>query len=127
MKKIILVIMVLIIILVTGCTSNKKNTFVDKNVPYEAKVVNGVQEVKLSWGKFNYNPQEIIVKEGIPVNLNADLDRLRGCFNSIRIPDLGVSESFSETNPTITFTPKNKGTFSFSCSMGMGKGIIKVT
>ena len=126
MKKIILLIEIILFSLVIGCTSNNKNTFVDKNIPYEAKVVNDVQEVKLSWGKFNYNPQEIIVKEGIPVSLNADLDRLQGCFNSIRIPDLGVSGSFSETNPTITFTPNKKGTFYFSCSMGMGKGIIKV-
>jgi len=92
----------------------------------EAKVVNGVQEVTLGWGKFNYNPEVISVKKGMPVRITADLDRLGGCFRSLNIPDLGVSKQFTESDTVLEFTPQKTGTFTFSCAMGMGSGKLQV-
>lgn len=92
----------------------------------EAVLKDGVQEVTLSWGKFNYNPEVISVKKDLPVRIKADLARLSGCFRSFQIPELGVSASFSESSDIIEFTPKKTGTFTFSCSMGMGSGKIIV-
>lgn len=90
------------------------------------QLVNGVQEVTLSWGKFTYNPDTIIVKEGIPVRITGDLVRLTGCFRSLEIPAFGVSKLFTASSDTVEFTPDKIGTFPFSCFMGMGKGVIKV-
>ena len=98
----------------------------EQPVSVEAKLVNGIQEIGLSWGKFNYNPGTMIVKKDVPVKITADLDRLQGCFRSINIPDLGVSGSFSEQHPVVEFTPAKSGTFPFSCAMGMGSGTLIV-
>ncbi len=89
-------------------------------------IVNGVQEVTLGFGKFNYNPSTIVVKKGIPVKITADLTRLTGCFRSLEIPAFGISTLFSKSNDNIQFTPDKIGTYPFSCAMGMGKGVIKV-
>ncbi len=90
-------------------------------------VVDGVQTVTLSWGKFNYNPETITVQSGTPVQITADLDRLQGCFRSFVVPNLGINAYFDENNPSFEFTPTKTGTFAFSCSMGMGKGTLIVT
>ena len=88
--------------------------------------IDGIQTVTLSWGKFNYNPEIITVSANKPVKIIADLDRLQGCFQTLVIPQLEVEHYFDEENPTLEFTPTEKGTFSFSCAMGMGKGTLIV-
>lgn len=90
-------------------------------------LADGVQTVTLSWGKFNYNPETITVQAGTPVQITADLTRLQGCFQTLIIPDLGVRHYFDENNDVFTFTPTKKGTFPFTCSMGMGKGTLIIT
>ena len=95
-------------------------------VATQAKVVNGVQEVTLGWGKFNYAPEVITVKKDMPVRITADIQRLSGCFRSLNIPELGVSKQFTESDTTLEFTPKKTGTFTFSCAMGMGSGKLQV-
>lgn len=85
------------------------------------------QEIELSWGRFNYKPESITVKQGEPVRIKADLTRLQGCFRSFVIPDLGVQTYFSSGNDVVEFTPTQKGTFRFSCAMGMGNGQLIVT
>lgn len=84
------------------------------------------QDVVLSWGKFNYAPQEIRVKKGVPVTIRGDMNRLQGCFRSFTIPELSVQTTFTSSNPSVTFTPDKAGTFVFSCSMGMGSGKLIV-
>ena len=92
----------------------------------QAQIVNGVQKITLSWGKLNYNPEIMKVKQAMPVQITADTERLQGCFRSISIPDLGITKSFTEVDNTLEFTPQKKGTFQFGCSMGMGAGTIVV-
>ncbi len=85
-----------------------------------------VQDVTLSWGKFNYQPEVITVKANQPVRLEADTDRLTGCFRAFVIPELKISKTFTEANNVLEFTPTRKGRFTFMCSMGMGKGTLVV-
>ena len=85
-----------------------------------------IQEVTLSWKASNYDPQIIKVKAGAPVRITADLQKITGCFRSIVITDLGVQKYFKAGDNTLTFTPQKKGTFGFSCAMGMGRGTIIV-
>lgn len=92
----------------------------------EAKMVNGIQELILSWGRLNYNPQVMIVKKDVPVKITGDTDRLQGCFRSLRIKDLGVSKTFTEKDNSFEFTPTKSGDFGFSCAMGMGTGTLRV-
>ena len=91
-----------------------------------AKLVNGVQEVTLSWGKLNYDPQVITVKNGVPVKITGDLNRLQGCFRTIDIPAFSVAKTLTSRDNTIQFTPNRAGRFIFQCGMGMGSGVLVV-
>lgn len=106
-------------------SDDEKNVFNENNM-VEAKIINGKQVAELSWGKFNYNPDIIKVKVGMPVQIVADMERLQGCFRSILIPDLGINENLNENDNILEFTPEKKGTFNFGCAMGMGNGKLVV-
>ena len=83
-----------------------------------------VQKITLSM-KGNYYPNTITVKEGVPVEITLD-SSVRGCYRSFNIKSLGISKTSSEPSDTIKFTPNQKGTFKFQCSMGMGTGTLIV-
>src|SRR3989339_690282 len=83
-----------------------------------------IQKITLSM-KGNYYPNTINVKSGIPVEITLD-SSVRGCYRSFSIPKLDVSKYSSSPTDTIKFTPNEKGTFRFQCSMGMGTGTIIV-
>lgn len=85
----------------------------------------GVQRVTLGFGQFNYSPDTIRVKRGVPVELVADRT-LSGCFNTFVIPQLSVWKQFTVTDRKLAFTPTRAGTFRFSCAMGMGAGRLIV-
>ena len=74
---------------------------------------------------YNYYPNTITVKSGQPVELTLD-ESVRGCLRGFTIKDLGVSKYSKTPEDSIDFTPTEKGTFAFSCSMGMGYGTIIV-
>lgn len=113
--------------LMTSSTPTTAATIVTSSGPQPGVTLNGdVQEVLLSWGKFNYNPEVINLQTGKRVKLTVDTERLQGCFRSIRIPDLGISKAFTAGDNTLEFTPEKKGTFAFGCAMGMGKGTLVV-
>lgn len=86
----------------------------------------GVQRVRLSFGSFNYSPDTVRVKRGVPVEIVGDLGKLRGCFSSFVVPELNVWGQFTPKSDRIAFTPSREGTFKFSCAMGMGAGRIIV-
>lgn len=120
----VLIIVVVIAFLIKAALGNSLD---NNNAPTEQNTGgNDIQEVTLSWGKFNYNPEVIRVKANTPVRITADTVRLQGCFRAFVSPGLGLQKYFNENDKTLVFTPTNKGTFGFSCSMGMGKGTIIV-
>ena len=78
------------------------------------------QVIKITAKKFEYSPNEIRVKKGVPVVLElTSLDRLHG-FNC---PELGIR---SDINPgqaaKVRFTPQQSGTFTFFCDIFCGEG-----
>lgn len=121
----ILLLAVLLFFVTSFFSSTQQTKFVEQKEKTDVSTKN-VQEVKLSWGKFNYEPEVITVKKGIPVHIVGDLDRLKGCFSSLIIKDLGVEEAFTPADNVIEFTPEKEGSFVFGCSMGMGKGTLIV-
>ena len=84
-----------------------------------------VQKVVLSEKDLNYYPQTIKVKSGQPVSISLD-SNVKGCLRSFTIPQLGVRKFLKNTQDTLDFTPTQKGTYKFSCSMGMGYGNLVV-
>ncbi len=84
-----------------------------------------VQKITLGMKNYNYYPNIITVKEGLPVEITLDSSVI-GCYRSFTINDFGVRAYSSSPDQKITFTPTKKGTFRFACSMGMGIGTIVV-
>ncbi len=112
---------VLFIVLLAGCTQ------VPQLAQNYSAADTGMQVVRLSWGKFNYDPEVIHVKAHQPVRIVADTERLTGCFRSIVIPELHVQYTFTERYNSFEFTPEKPGSYAFACSMGMGKGTLVVS
>ena len=84
-----------------------------------------VQKITLGTKNFNYFPQEITVKSGIPVEITLD-ETVTGCLRSFIIPEFNVRAYSKNPSDVIKFTPSKKGRFNFSCSMGMGFGNLVV-
>jgi cytochrome c oxidase subunit II len=83
------------------------------------------QVIRITAKKFEYSPQEIKVKKGVPVVLElTSLDRLHG-FNC---PELDIR---SDINPgqiaTVRFTPQQIGIFDFFCDNFCGDGHDNMT
>ena len=85
------------------------------------------QVVDLTVKDYNYYPQVINLKYNIPAKIVVDTNKVRGCLQSIVISDFGIRKLVTAKDNVISFTPNKKGTFSFSCSMGMGFGKIVVS
>ena len=83
------------------------------------------QEITLSMKNYNYYPNTITVKANQPVEITLD-NSVGGCYRSFNIPQLGVDKYSQNQGDKIAFTPTEKGTFQFKCSMGMARGTLIV-
>jgi plastocyanin domain-containing protein len=88
--------------------------------------IEGAQVVKLhvEGGQYVLEPESI--KVGIPVRIEADMEKMPGCSRSIVIPAFNVRKNLGNTDNSIEFTPTKSGTFNIACSMNMYKGTFKV-
>ena len=84
------------------------------------------QVINLGVANYNYDPETITVEAGRPVRIVGNMDQLGGCLRAFTIPQLGISKLFKNGDNVMEFTPTQKGTFGFSCSMGMGTGSLIV-
>ena len=91
------------------------------------KTENGVQIVDIAVFPTGYSPNNVQVKQGIPVRLNLKSGGRLGCTSQFRIPSLGISKNIPLSGVAeVDFTPSMKGKIVFTCSMGMYSGIIDV-
>lgn len=84
-----------------------------------------VQRIALSIKDYNYYPNTIKVKAGIPVSISLD-STVSGCYRSFTIRELGIAKTLRTPQDQLVFTPKTPGTYRFACSMGMGTGTLIV-
>ncbi len=95
----------------------------DANVVIE----NGVQIVNTKFTDYSYNPTTFTVKAGVPVRWTVDPSGYGGgCRSAFIIPKYRITEYVNSGPTTIEFTPKEPGTVSFSCGMGMYRGSFTV-
>ena len=101
------------------------NAAVVKEVPSD---YNGEEQVvDLTVQNYNYYPQIIDLKYNVPAKIVVDTNKVKGCLQSIVIPDFNIKKFVTAKDNIIKFIPNKKGTFSYSCSMGMGFGKIRVS
>ena len=86
----------------------------------------GAQEVTIKV-QAGYEPAEVKVKRGVPVRLIFDRQETSGCSEEIVIPDFGIRKFLPAFQKTaVELTPKEAGTFEFTCGMSMLHGKLVV-
>ncbi|MEK6918828.1 MAG: cupredoxin domain-containing protein [Nanoarchaeota archaeon] len=115
----------LVLIVVIAIVFFVKSNSSDSGGSDNGTIDSNAQKVVISYKNYNYYPNTIRVKMGLPVSITLD-SSVSGCFRSFVIPDFGVDELSSSPSDTINFTPDKKGSFTFRCGMGMGTGTLIV-
>ena len=84
-----------------------------------------IQKIVIGMKDYNYYPNTIKVKAGKPVSISLD-ESVVGCYRGFTIRDFDISEYLATPDDTLEFTPTKPGTYTFACSMGMGRGTLIV-
>lgn len=93
----------------------------------DIKMNNGVQEATIYVQNGGYSPQEITLKQGVPVKLTLITSNTQSCSRSFTIPKLGIQKVLPATGQDVVeFTPTQAGNLVYSCSMGMYTGVFKI-
>ncbi len=74
----------------------------------------------------SYEPSVLTVQKDIPVDWNITGADFMGCADTLILPPFGVSTRLRTGPNLVQFTPTKSGTFTFSCSMGMIRGTMRV-
>ena len=91
-----------------------------------ARVEAGVQRIKIMV-KGGYSPDVVVVKRGVPVQLDFYRDETASCTEQVVFPDFHVSRRLPAFETTaVAFTPEREGRFTFTCGMGMVRGQLVV-
>jgi hypothetical protein len=123
----VLFVMVLMVIIVGGFVFvNGKNGTTTNVVSNSEQVIQGqMQQVVLSQDGYNY--KDATVQAGKPISISAD-SSVGGCLRSavFNIDGKKYSKYLRTTEDTLELPALTKGTYPFSCSMGMGFGKLIV-
>ena len=123
----IIFILVAMVLIVGGFIFvNGKNGTTANVVSNNAQVIQGeMQEVILSQNGYNY--KDATTQAGKPITLSAD-NSVRGCLRSVvfNVNGKRYSKYLRTTEDTLELPALSEGTYSFSCSMGMGYGKLIV-
>jgi sulfite exporter TauE/SafE/copper chaperone CopZ len=78
------------------------------------------QRISMKVVGLEYQPHQLTVKQGIPVQWWIDASQADGCGRFLLAPRLGIRKLLSGSSTTlITFTPDQPGEYAFNCGMGM--------
>ncbi|MCA9373084.1 sulfite exporter TauE/SafE family protein [Candidatus Woesebacteria bacterium] len=92
-----------------------------------AQANSGTQAVKINIFNSGYSPNDVTVKQNIPVELTLESKDAYSCALSFILNEFGISAFLKPTDRQVfTFTPTKKGNFTFACSMGMYTGTFRV-
>lgn len=87
----------------------------------------GVQQVTIGVFNNGYNPRNVKVKSGQPVQLTLQSKDTYSCALSFVFKEFGINTFLEATDSqSFTFTPTKKGKYTFTCSMGMYSGTMEV-
>ena len=101
--------------------------FMSEGARAAAEVVEGgVQRVRVTV-KGGYSPDVVVVRKGVPVELDFYRDETSSCTEEVVFGDFQISRrlpAFETT--TVRLTPERAGTFTFNCGMNMVRGKLVV-
>lgn len=85
------------------------------------------QIAKIRVTNHGYEPKKLTVIAGKPVELTLESKETYSCALSFILPQFNIVVDLNPTDTKkVTFTPTRKGTYTFSCSMGMYSGTLEV-
>ena len=88
---------------------------------------NGIQQVTINVLNNGYQPRNIKVKSGQPVELTLQSNNVYSCALAFVFKEFGIKTFLDTTDvKKFTFTPTKPGKYTFSCSMGMYTGTMEV-
>lgn len=100
--------------------------FAGKNTS-KAIVADGVQRATIAVTNYGYSPNKLIVKAGTPVELTLETNETYSCASSFILKAFDIRLQLGPTDSkTVSFLPTKKGSYTFSCSMGMYSGVLEV-
>ncbi|HLC75595.1 MAG TPA: sulfite exporter TauE/SafE family protein [Candidatus Peribacterales bacterium] len=86
----------------------------------------GIQEIAMRVTPSSYVPNELTVQAGSPVRWAIDGSQASGCTSGLVVPDLKINQPLKKGMNVIEFTSTTRGDITFTCSMGMIRGTIRV-
>lgn len=93
----------------------------------ESTVVNDEQTATIVVNG-GYSPATVVLKKGIPAQVNFDMQDSTACLSHVVFEQLGVNKDLTKQKVTTIHIPTDKpGTFNYACGMDMfhGKVIVK--
>lgn len=91
-----------------------------------AVIKDNYQEINMDVLSSGWSPNKFVLQKGVPVKWIINGKELNGCNSGIQVPKLGLNFKIKPGIQTIEFTPTEEGTISWSCWMGMIKGVFIV-
>ncbi|HVF42239.1 MAG TPA: cupredoxin domain-containing protein [Pyrinomonadaceae bacterium] len=86
----------------------------------------GVQRIKVTV-KGGYTPDVIVLKKGVPAELEFYRDEASTCGEEVVFPDFGVNRRLHAFETTLVrLKPERAGEFTYTCGMGMMRGKLVV-
>ncbi|MBI5465688.1 MAG: sulfite exporter TauE/SafE family protein [Candidatus Kerfeldbacteria bacterium] len=96
----------------------------DPNVSFDGQQ----QVLRMTVEPNGYSPSRFVLRQGVPARWEIEASQAQGCISVLQAPKLGIKPVLlnrSQLN-VVEFTPRQAGTFTFTCSMGMYRGQITV-
>ncbi len=85
------------------------------------------QRLTINVTNSGYSPNVVVVESGKPVELTLVTNETYSCAVAFTFKAFGISTFLKPTgSETFTFTPTQKGSYTFTCSMGMYTGTMQV-
>ncbi len=85
------------------------------------------REITIDIKNNGYSPREITVRAGVPVRLILRTNNTYSCAAAFMLPEYGITANMNPTEERVfEFTPRRKGIYSYTCSMGMYTGRLRV-
>jgi len=86
----------------------------------------GVQRIKVTV-KGGYSPDVIVLKKGVPAELEFYRDETSSCSEEVVFPDFGISRRLPAFETTLVrLKPEREGEFTYTCGMSMMRGKLLV-
>lgn len=143
-KSMLIWILVIVSLLIVGCSQNKEISKNDKIVMNSDKKMNmeykalsdenpeiavlkeNYQEIRMNVTAKGWTPDRFIIKKGVPVHWVVNGVEITNCNKAIQVPEYNLKFDIIPGEKTIVFTPNKTGDILWSCWMDMipGKFVV---